>query len=761
MRLPILRHDIRNAVRGIVAHIVGVETERPAPGVVLVNDLDVGKREIRREVSAELVQRLEDFVRVRRFAELRNRRVELVAERRQVVVVGVSRRLPLVEEHPFLRTVRIRPARVHVVAEHVRAASELHKRHRVRIHRRDTHAMRIRRRHSAAEFAREVRILRRRLVVAVRLRELFGGDIGGDARIGELERLCEIAGAYLRPPLPESVRIVAEERQYLAVLDRAAHLRPARASVERHVEAAINRKLLKRLHIRPGPAALVLKLNADDAPAVLPEMPLRLFAKALPELFDTAKELPVGRAQLLGCHPNARNHPVRQTALDAFTVAPRSDAKHYGHALLLADLQKRTDVAPPGEVELAFFLFVMHPERISRENIHSAILHLADVVAPFPFRDAGVVHFAHDRHLRLAVEADALGRHDYLFALGIHPRPLRPRNLRFDAWWLRCGHAQQLLDHAGIHPKCRAVPDSAWKLKFARPVFPRCAAVVADADAVASFGIDIVVHKDVASDDERSRAFHPVPAEVDLLGDLHRESIGKMFREGGADVLFGRIRVFVFNDHHPALAVRRLRYRRIDGAEPRVEPQFRFRELLEVLRRRQIYAVVPSLLLGGFGDERMTSGNRRRPVDVELARFVVIGDLRRPAVLRLRLVRHDGNRTLLRPVRQVLRRRIADYLVVPRTRPHQMESAVRSLANRRIAHKLVLAHLWTQHRIVPIQRFPLQPVVAAGEVQSVALPLEIREQVFVLGEARRRRDRRQRGEKASSHGRLLLVHTIV
>ena len=50
---------------------------------------------------------------------------------------------------------------------------------------------------------------------------------------------------------------------------------------------------------------------------------------------------------------------------------------------------------------------MMNPENVGRHDVHAAGLHLEQFIAPLGLRHARVVHFAHHRKHRLAVEQQA------------------------------------------------------------------------------------------------------------------------------------------------------------------------------------------------------------------------------------------------------------------------------------------------------------------------------------------------------------------
>ena len=103
------------------------------------------------------------------------------------------------------------------------------------------------------------------------------------------------------------------------------------------------------------------------------------------------------------------------------------------------------------------------------------------------------------------------------------------------------------------------------------------------------------------------------------------------------------------------------------------------------------------------------------PNDQKLTFYIIIEQLRCPGV-DSGCVHPCGDEALGRPVYQILRRAVAEALVSPPAAgPDEMEGAVRSFYNRRIAHHLLHTHLRTEEH--PLDGVPPDAVVAIDEPQ--------------------------------------------
>ncbi len=71
---------------------------------------------------------------------------------------------------------------------------------------------------------------------------------------------------------------------------------------------------------------------------------------------------------------------------------------------------------------------------------------------------------------------------------------------------------------------------------------------------------------------------------------------------------------------------------------------------------------------------------------------------------------HHRYGLLLRPMDQVGRRGVADYLVIPARGPHHVEHSVGSHADTRIAHESVVADPRFEKRLVVVDSGPGQSV---------------------------------------------------
>src|SRR5580704_18158584 len=119
--------------------------------------------------------------------------------------------------------------------------------------------------------------------------------------------------------------------------------------------------------IRPSLAVFILQLHADDRTIVVPVEALQLFADLAVKALDVRQ---IGG--VVGAHFRFREHPIWKPAIARFAVDPRADAHDHVHPTLSAQLHKMPEVSLPGPIELAFDLFVMNPENVRGDYLHSA-----------------------------------------------------------------------------------------------------------------------------------------------------------------------------------------------------------------------------------------------------------------------------------------------------------------------------------------------------------------------------------------------------
>ena len=201
-------------------------------------------------------------------SELAQRSLEVVGLHGQVVVVGGRGALVLVQRRHALG---IGAAVIHVVAQEVRARTQLHECHRVGILGIEVRPAVIGCRHTATQLAGKIGIV---LVALVLLRFLLPQLLGSDGRRRaeslEVESLVVVAVRLAKGAVPETVGIVAIERQHLAEGYGRSQFRPAGAGIEGQVEARVQRNLLQRHQILAATTILVVELGSDDGTAVLP-----------------------------------------------------------------------------------------------------------------------------------------------------------------------------------------------------------------------------------------------------------------------------------------------------------------------------------------------------------------------------------------------------------------------------------------------------------------------------------------------------------
>src|SRR5882724_5170786 len=156
-----------------------------------------------------------------------------------------------------------------------------------------------------------------------------------------------------------------------------------------------------------------------------------------------------------------------------------------------------------------------------------------------------------------------------------------------------------------------------------------------------------------------SRSFRPI-----IPGDWRRRLTIRSSRAIAGritKILFGfGPASFVFEDKDVTAIV--LEDRRIDYAEASIIEKTGRREATEVFRSGHVDAMVSSIVTAPIGCGK-SSWNRRRPEQQIFSPIGVIEKFRRPDVQRRRLVAHRGKPALSRPLNEILRRCIADYLI--------------------------------------------------------------------------------------------------
>src|ERR1700733_5604949 len=68
-----------------------------------------------------------------------------------------------------------------------------------------------------------------------------------------------------------------------------------------------------------------------------------------------------------------------------------------------AELDKMPEISLAGPIELTFYLFVMNPENVGRDNLHPARLHFQNFFFPVRLGVAGKVELAHHGQPRLGI----------------------------------------------------------------------------------------------------------------------------------------------------------------------------------------------------------------------------------------------------------------------------------------------------------------------------------------------------------------------
>ena len=193
------------------------------------------------------------------------------------------------------------------------------------------------------------------------------------------------------------------------------------------------------------------------------------------------------------------------------------------------------------------------------------------------------------------------------------------------------------------------------------------------------------------------------------LRSLAPRTVGRL-GEGHLDVAHGPRVVF---HHHHIVFRSSLHQSGVDVAEIGVVEELGIGKGLEVFRRGIVEPVVVEVLFLIVGKP---AWHARGPDDEELLAHVVVEQFRSPHVHRSG-VAHHFDEALLAPVYQVFRRGVAESPVAPpRTGPYQMERAVGTTDDRRVAHHFLLAYLWGEKHT--LDGVPPQSVGAVDKAQS-------------------------------------------
>ena len=334
--------------------------------------------------------------------ELAQRSLEVVVLHGHVVVVGGQRALVLVQGG---EAVGVGAPVIHVVAQQVAAAAQLHQCHGVGILGIEVGSAMIGHHHAAAQLAGEIGVAMLKirgwtLSIGIGIVKLLGGDGIRERRSLEVESLVVVAGRLFQRALPEAVGIVAIEGQHLAVRHGLRQLRPASAGVEGQVEAYLQGDALQGHQIIARTTILVVELASHDRPAILPLQALHLTEDLPIQLFHQGEEPWVGTA---GFYTRASSllalgeHPVGDAAAARLAMAEGANAQHHRHVGIAAHLQETAKRALPIPTEDALLLLDMVPKHIGGDDGHAASLHLRHHIRPLIGRNARIVHFAHHR----------------------------------------------------------------------------------------------------------------------------------------------------------------------------------------------------------------------------------------------------------------------------------------------------------------------------------------------------------------------------
>ena len=161
--------------------------------------------------------------------------LEVVGLDRQIVVIGSHCALRLI--HPS-RTLGICSSMIHIVAQQIRATAQLHQGHRIGILRIEIGTTMISSHHATSQFTGKIGI---KFIARIKFLALFSKLFGGNGRRRperfEVESLVVVAGSFFNRTFPETVSIIAIERQHLSIRDRRSQFRPTCSGIERQIEA--------------------------------------------------------------------------------------------------------------------------------------------------------------------------------------------------------------------------------------------------------------------------------------------------------------------------------------------------------------------------------------------------------------------------------------------------------------------------------------------------------------------------------------------
>ena len=316
---------------------------------------------------------------------------------RSLEIVGFDRDIKhIAVDGGFLQgrelAVRILAAVIHVVADPRTAAADLAKSERCRISRVQTTPAVIRNEHSTA-------CLRSQKGIPIPAFGIFPArhsiHIAGDGFIDPLSTEKVIVGdvgGNLRRSLPSRLRIGPIKRNHLAFRHRIYHPRPTRLRKKRHIHASLDRKFFERHQIFRRARILVVELDPDHRPAILPKVTLHLQADLMVETLHRGEIFRVLRPQppALGCRPLlAFLDPVRKSSIARLAIAPRPDSHNRHQAHIPANLEKAAEIFSPLPIPLPLDFLMMIPEDISGNDADSPIPHFDQRLAPFLMRVSG------------------------------------------------------------------------------------------------------------------------------------------------------------------------------------------------------------------------------------------------------------------------------------------------------------------------------------------------------------------------------------
>jgi hypothetical protein len=269
--------------------------------------------------------------------------------------------------------------------------------------------------------------------VAFRVVGAGAAGLGAQALLVAHTELEQVAGAWRQHAgcrRPGLVDVGAEDRDELTA--RPLRVVPARHRVERQVEPERQQLRLERRDVlgallRAGAVVLVLDLQADQRPAVLP-------AQAL-ELSGERREEALGALQVGGVVASRRqaaDQPVGQAAVAQFGVHPGTGAQEDLQAEPIGQLHECAHIQVTLPVEAAGVGFVQTPDHVAGHHADAGRLELAQLFGPFGTRHARVVKLAHHREQRPVVQRQ-------IAVVGVESLPGRVER------GPRAAHAQQAL----------------------------------------------------------------------------------------------------------------------------------------------------------------------------------------------------------------------------------------------------------------------------------------------------------------------------